>query len=160
MGRTFILALAALVTAGCNAESESGTTGSPALPQPSPRPSTAPPPQSRPDAPLGPEEEAAASGAVQDTIPARFHGSYGATREDCVNRSHSRFTISADRIQFFESSAEVLNVRAEGDYAAVTADETYADTTTRYVFYMARVGEDRLRYRYDNNERMTWVRCP
>ncbi len=50
-------------------------------------------------------------------------------------------------------------MRAEGNYAAVTADETYADATTRYVFYMARVGEDRLRYRYDRNERMVWVRC-
>lgn len=103
-------------------------------------------------------EKAAAAGPLRDTIPARFHGTYGETDEACAQRSHARFTVSADRIQFFESYADVLNVRVDGDYAAVSAEEQYVETT-RYVFYMALEGEDRLRYRYDRNPRKTWVRC-
>ncbi|QUL38214.1 hypothetical protein [Erythrobacter sp. JK5] len=112
------------------------------------------------DTPADASEAAAASGERQDTIPARFHGTYAETTAACDIRAHGRFTVSADRIQFFESAADVLGVRVDGDYAAVDAEETYADQTGRYVFYMALEGEDRLRYRYDRNERMTWVRCP
>jgi hypothetical protein len=117
-------------------------------------------PESDASEPTSPEEQAAAAGMMQDKIPSRFHGTYAANEEECAIRSHGRFTVSGDRIQFFESSAEVLRVRIDGEYAAVDAEETYADRTSRYVFYMALEGDDRLRYRYDENERMTCVRCP
>ncbi|WP_158094334.1 hypothetical protein [Erythrobacter donghaensis] len=153
-------ALATLALGACNADRDTRETVPTETPRAGVETPTPTPVPTAADAPVGPEEEAAASGALQSAIPARFHGTYGASLEDCAMKSHSRFTVSAQKIQFIESSAEVLNVRAESDYAAVTADETYADTTTRYVFYMALEGGDRLRYRYDKNERMTWVRCP
>lgn len=159
MTRILAAAFATLALSACNADRAAKGSEPTETPQAEVETSAPTPLPTAADAPVGPEEEAAASGALQNAIPARFHGTYGASVEDCENRSHSRFTVSADTIQFFESAAEVLNVRAEGDYAAVTADETYADTTTRYVFYMALEGGDRLRYRYDKNERMTWVRC-
>ena len=92
------------------------------------------------------------------TIPARFQGRWGKSKADCDDRSHDVFTITGDEIEFFESRGAVQSVKADGDYAAATVDETYVETT-RYIFYMALEGADRLRFRYDKGERYTYVRC-
>lgn len=163
MKRALLSAVAVCSLAACNAETpeapeaEASTAPiSEATPAPAPLPAQSPEPE---DAPTTPDEKTAAAGEMLETIPVRFHGTYAQSQWDCEARSHSRFTVSADKIQFFESSAEVLSVRADGDYAAVDAEESYADNTSRYVFYMALEGEDRLRYRYDKNKRLTWERC-
>ncbi|MGB3711825.1 MAG: hypothetical protein WA985_09065 [Erythrobacter sp.] len=112
------------------------------------------------DAPQDAEERRASEGETQDTIPARFHGTYAETLEDCDIPSHGNFTVETDEIDFFESNGVVQQVNVDGDYAAATIDETYADRTSTYVFYMALEGKERLRFRYGKDERMTWVRCP
>lgn len=94
------------------------------------------------------------------TIPVRFHGTYGENLNACTQRSHANFTVMADKIDFFESNAELVSVRVDGDYAAASVTEAYADQTREYVFYMALDGPEGLRFRYDKGEREFWVRCP
>ncbi|WP_336985938.1 hypothetical protein [Altererythrobacter aquiaggeris] len=125
-------------------------------------------PSATPAAPEGPvaatqkdaAEKQADTGAVQDTIPARFRGTFSESAAGCAQRSHGNFTINARQIDFFESRGEVGDVRVKGDYAAATVREAYAGDVNIYVFYMALEGGDKLRFRYNKNERQTWIRCP
>ncbi len=107
------------------------------------------------------DDERADRAPLVDKIPARFHGTYAQGAEYCDDRSHGLFTVEAREIDFFESTGEVRNLRADGDYAAVTVFEQYGDSPgTTYAFYMRIMPDGGLRYRYDDNERLTWVRCP
>lgn len=97
----------------------------------------------------------------QVAIPARFHGTYAGSLAHCDNPSHGLISVEAKAIRFFESTGEVRDVRAEGPYAAVTVFEQYGDGPGgTYAFYMRLLPGGGLRYRYDDNDRLTWVRCP
>ncbi|RDC59502.1 hypothetical protein HME9302_00692 [Alteripontixanthobacter maritimus] len=104
-------------------------------------------------------ERQAVKAPEETVIPERFRGTYGETRDACAQRNHGNFTITADRIDFFESNGEVQSVRVDGDYAAASIREPYADEVSEYVFYMALESGETLRFRYDKGERQTWVRC-
>lgn len=105
------------------------------------------------------KERRADEGSVQAAVPARFRGTFAENTTACVQRNHGNFTVTADQIQFFESRGIVSRVRVDGDYAALTVSEAYADSVNNYIFYLALEGDDGLRFRYDKNERQTWVRC-
>lgn len=106
------------------------------------------------------EERQADEGTVQNTVPERFRGTYAESPQACIQRNHGNFTVTADQIDFFESRGMISRVRVDGDYAALTVSEAYADTVSNYIFYMALDGGSGMRFRYDKNERQTWVRCP
>ncbi|QZH74227.1 MAG: hypothetical protein JY451_11040 [Erythrobacter sp.] len=113
------------------------------------------------EAGIGQEEALAQAGAVQDSIPARFHGRWAESAAACGGRNHQQYHIEAAQVGFFESVGEVQQVRAQGDYAAATLSEQYADDSPAvYVFYMALDGADAMRVRYDNEPRIGLVRCP
>ena len=99
--------------------------------------------------------------SLRKTIPERFHGTFAEDLRACAQPSHGLFTVNASRIEFFESTGEVLNVRVDGDYAAATVFEQYGDSPgTTYAFYMRLMPDGALRYSYDGYERRIWVRCP
>ena len=107
------------------------------------------------------DDEMADRAPLQDSVPERFRGTYAESIAKCDEPSHGLFTVEAKAIKFFESTGEVRNVRADGPAAALTVYEQYAeDPGTTYAFYMRLLPDGSLRYRYDDNERMTWVRCP
>ena len=107
------------------------------------------------------DDEMADRAPLQDSVPERFRGTYAESAAKCDEPSHGLFTVEAKAIRFFESTGEVRNVRADGPAAALTVFEQYAeDPGTTYAFYMRLLPDGSLRYRYDDNERMTWVRCP
>lgn len=107
------------------------------------------------------DDEMAERAPLQDSVPERFRGTYAESIAKCDEPSHGLFTVEAKAIKFFESTGEVRNVRADGPAAALTVYEQYAeDPGTTYAFYMRLLPDGSLRYRYDDNERMTWVRCP
>ncbi|MWV27180.1 hypothetical protein [Aurantiacibacter rhizosphaerae] len=155
-------ALAALAIAGCS-QGENGAD--PAVPATQTTPSASASSEgqsaSTSAAPTANADDKRADRApLVDEIPARFHGTYAQGAEYCDDRSHGLFTIAAREIDFFESTGEVRNVRADGDYAAVTVFEQYGDGPgNTYAFYMRIMPDGSLRYRYDDNERLTWGRC-
>lgn len=116
--------------------------------------------ESAPDKAPAEQVRKMAAASAKDIVPARFQGTYGENASACAQRNHGNFTVLPDRIDFFESNGEVQKVRVDGDYAALTVIENYADRLSEYVFYMALEGEDGLRFRYNDNERQSWVRCP
>ena len=99
--------------------------------------------------------------SILTEIPERFHGKFAESRSQCDNLSHGLFTVGAKKIEFFESFGEVRTIKVDGDYAAASIFEQYGDSPgTTYVFYMRLMPDRSLRYRYDKNDPMTWVRCP
>ena len=112
-------------------------------------------------APQTEDERSVAGASVQDTIPARFHGLWSEDLDHCRVPGHQRYDIGASRIGFFESTGIVRTVRVRGDYAAATVFEQYGDGPgTRYAFYMALEGPDRMRARYDTRDGFVLRRCP
>ena len=107
------------------------------------------------------DDEMADRAPLQDSVPERFRGTYAESLAKCDEPSHGWFTVEANAIRFYESTGEVRNVRADGPAAALTVYEQYADDPgTTYAFYMRLLPDGSLRYRYGDDERMTWVRCP
>ena len=107
------------------------------------------------------DEARADAGADEDAIPARFHGTFVENREQCGFRGHQVYDVKSDRVDFFESSGILQDLRVDGDYAAATLSEQYGDAPPAvYVFYMAIEGPDTMRIRYDNNPRTRVYRCP
>ena len=107
------------------------------------------------------DDEMADRAPLQDSVPERFRGTYAESAAKCDEPSHGWFTVEANAIRFYESTGEVRNVRADGPAAALTVYEQYADDPgTTYAFYMRLLPDGSLRYRYGEDERMTWVRCP
>ena len=107
------------------------------------------------------DDEMADRAPLQDSVPERFRGTYAESLAKCDEPSHGLFTVEARAIDFFESTGEVRNVRADGPAAALTVFEQYGDDPgTTYAFYMRLLPDGSLRYRYGDDERMTWVRCP
>ena len=165
MTRLLLLAAAPLALTACSQEPapatehddsapESTATAAPA----SDEPTTAPPTK---DPASNADDERAERAPLQDSIPTRFHGTFAESKSACDIPSHGLFTVTAKQIKFFESFGEVRNVRADGPYAAATVFEQYGDSPgSTYAFYMRLMPDGSLRYRYDDNERMTWVRCP
>ena len=167
--------LCALPIAACNsdapadpaADTESPDTAS--APEPTPTVTetvtASPEPTRTPDAEVeaaGARDEAQAdAGALQQTIPSRFHGDWSESLDHCGNPGHQRYDIRAREVGFFESRGIVQNVRADGNYAAATLSEQYGDAPPAvYVFYMAIEGPDTMRIRYDDNPRIRIYRCP
>ncbi|KLE33872.1 hypothetical protein AAW00_12445 [Aurantiacibacter luteus] len=160
-------ALGLVLTTGCDSQS----AGDPGETAPSPAPTVTqtvaatPTPTRAAD----PEVEAAgarddaeaAEGAMQDTIPARFHGDWSEDLAHCGQPGHQRYDIRAREVGFFESTGIVQDVRVNGDYAAATLSEQYGDAPPAvYVFYMAIEGPNTMRIRYDDNPRFRIYRCP
>ena len=107
------------------------------------------------------DETRANAGALQDTIPEKFHGDWSESLDHCGSPGHQRYDIRASEVGFFESRGIVQNVRADGDYAAATLSEQYGDAPPAiYVFYMAIEDENTMRIRYDDNPRFRIYRCP
>ena len=107
------------------------------------------------------DEAQADAGALQDAIPARFHGDWSEDLDHCGIPGHQRYDIRAKEVGFFESTGIVQNVRADGNYAAATLSEQYGDAPPAvYVFYMAIEDENTMRIRYDDNPRIRIYRCP
>ncbi|MCA0977399.1 hypothetical protein LCM19_03370 [Qipengyuania flava] len=169
MKHSILCAPLVLVLAACS-QSDAGDDASvPSSEQAPPSAvQTAPPaasddeqPAPDPGSPKNADDEMADRAPLQDSVPERFRGTYAESIAKCDEPSHGLFTVEAKAIKFFESTGEVRNVRAVGPAAALTVYEQYAeDPGTTYAFYMRLLPDGSLRYRYDDNERMTWVRCP
>ena len=97
------------------------------------------------------------------TFPLLSHWSLSGLYEECVLSTRA-FDIGFclwSRIGFFESTGIVRTVRVRGEYAAATVFEQYGDGPgTRYAFYMALEGPDRMRARYDTRDGFVLRRCP
>ena len=165
-----LLCLASTALGACNTQTTNDDTTSVAdttTPQPTatvtetaiPEPARTSDPQVEA---AGAEDEAEARrGALQDTIPARFHGDWSEDLDHCDTPGHQRYDIRSDQIGFFESRGIVRNVNVNGNYAAATVSEQYGDAPpAEYVFYMAIEGPDTMRIRYDDNPRFRIYRCP
>ena len=167
--------LCALPIAACNndapvdpaADTESYDTASTPEPMPTVTETVAasPEPTRTPDAEVeqaGRSDDAQArEGAVQATIPSRFHGNWAEDLDFCGIPGHQRYDIQAREIGFFESTGEVENVRVNGNYAAATVTEQYGESPpSEYVFYMAIEDGDTMRIRYDKEPRFRIYRCP
>lgn len=125
------ITLALLFAAGCTApDTDTGGGAGPAAEPPVGAPAPAPAPAPVPD----PADAA--------TVPERFHGDYAANAEACAMPGHeSRLAIAATRIEFHESSGEVIAADVSGNDIGITASVT-GEGETRDVGYSFSLSDD------------------
>lgn len=154
-----LLPLTAFVLlAGCSAQPDVPTqTQSSTVEQPTAASTPdAPEPPAKPDAPEPPAKEAPPSSAG---IPDRFQGRYALDDKACTQPGHeSRLILSADRIQFHESSGPVEQVHVAGDTLHVVARLT-GEGETRQATYGFALSADGRQLR-DVEHGLVRVRCP
>ena len=152
-----LIALFAL--AGCSAQPDAAAPSTAEQPaygaeSPSPPPADAPPatPAPSPDAP-------SPSPPATSGVPERFQGTYAMDEQACGQAGHeSRLALSADRIQFHESSGPIEQANVTGDTLHVVASLT-GEGETREATYRFELMQDGRQLR-DLDHGMVRVRCP
>src|SRR5687767_6119469 len=119
MMRSIGLLAALLPLAACAPEkaAETSTNETAASPATPPSPAAAP---AGPSAATTPPPRP----AMEDAIPAAFHGRYDASREACGRPSDGRLTVSAGELRFHESIGSVRKV-ASGPAGAIRVEAVY-----------------------------------
>lgn len=133
--RIHMIVLGVLLAAGCTAQDSSTATGATAPPV-ADTPATAPAPTTPPQPEPLPEPPAA------NTVPEQFQGDYAADIAACTAPGHvTRLTIGDSRIEFHESSGEIIAVEARGNDIDITARLT-GEGETREAASSFRLSDD------------------
>lgn len=133
-----LLALAITAAAGCSADR---TPADGAATQPPAAETATPPSPAQPTTPT-PEPQAPPAPDTTATVPAQFQGNWALDAAACAVAGHeSRLGITADRIQFHESSGAVTSVMTSGSDLTVVANVT-GEGETREATYRFRLSAD------------------
>ena len=152
-----LIALVALVGCSAQPDAPAPSTGepppygaeSPSQPAPGAPPGT---PTPAPDTTSPPPPEISG-------VPTRFLGSFATDEQACGDAAHeSRLALSADRIQFHESSGPIEQANATGNTLHVVARLT-GEGETREATYRFELLQDGRQLR-DLDHGMVRVRCP
>ena len=108
--RMLVLLAAGVALAACQPSAEPELEG----PPPAENPGLAPPPAAPAPTPAEPAPLATA-------IPAKFHGKWDASAEECGRASIMTLTISGNELRFHESIGEITSVTPQGDNAVTVS---------------------------------------
>lgn len=143
---------AALLMAGCGAETERAGNSSQAA---------AVPPPSTPSAPNVPAPSPSPKAAAAAPIPAAFHGDYDESIEACGRAGDGRLTVSARELRFHESLGTVRKVAVQPDGTIqVEADYEGEGEAWRSRRALALSEKDARLTISGDGTRMVRVRCP
>lgn len=127
--RIHVIALGLLLAAGCTAQDIDTEATAPAADAQAPTPAV-------------PEPESAPEPPTTDTVPAQFQGDYAADIAACTAPGHvTQLTIGDSRIEFHESSGEIIAVEARGNDIDITARLT-GEGETREAASSFRLSDD------------------
>ena len=158
--------MAFVALAGCSAQPDAPPVAEPSSEERSPPDAPTPPPAEPPatDTPQPPATPPAPNPSPPQEpppstgVPPRFQGTYALDEKACNQPGHeSRLLLSANRIQFHESSGPIEQVHVDGDTLHVTARVT-GEGETREASYGFALSADGRQLR-DVEHGMVRVRC-